>query len=456
MAIYHRDGAAAALAAAKLESWPNRDGRVFFILTHLAATEPEFTAAELEASGLDLFLKTALVDTVLKHWKDGRKALEWAENQLTGELHCKAVAGALGILVKSEPDAAFGYLEAMPASEARLQTIRELFSAWGSYDPESALTTANQLTSKEVNHATEHILRGWAMNDPEAAAAWVLETAPKDGKWIAGVYQSWIAKAPEKAQLWFDSLPEGDAKKNAHTFIYSSSGFIIVEVSVAHTDLSDHLWASKPVSERDATDLRNWAIQDTEAARSYVEQNGNDPGLRPFIAEIARAIFGKNGPTDAIHWALQLPDASENQEVAIRVVFDEWCEKDPVAAGEMLASMSPEQTGIVPIYLVNRWLKNDPAAAADWVARWSGEKQPIMIERVIDAWPDQDPNAAYQWLGSLPAGAGRDAGIKTMILRERESAPETLLPWIDQISDPQLREKAHVELHEFLKAARDR
>ena len=92
-------------------------------------------AAELQTSGLKPFHKSGLVDAILKNWKDGRKALDWAENQLTGELRCKAVAGALGILVKSEPEAAFGYFEKMTPGETRRQTIRELFSAWGSHDP---------------------------------------------------------------------------------------------------------------------------------------------------------------------------------------------------------------------------------------------------------------------------------------------------------------------------------
>ena len=173
-------------------------------------------AAELKSSGLPAYFKNTLVDTILKNWKDGRKALDWAESQLTGELRCKAVAGALGILVKSEPEAAFGYFEKLPPGETRRQTISDLFAAWGSHDPETALIRAKELTPEDTQSATEHVLRGWAKTDPTAAAAWVLKTAPTDGKWLAGVYQSWISIAPEQARGWFDSLPEGDAKRTAY------------------------------------------------------------------------------------------------------------------------------------------------------------------------------------------------------------------------------------------------
>ena len=53
-----------------------------------------------------------------------------------------------------------------------------------------ALMKAKELTPEDARTATERVLRGWAKIDPAAAAAWVLESAPSDGRWIAGVYQS--------------------------------------------------------------------------------------------------------------------------------------------------------------------------------------------------------------------------------------------------------------------------
>ncbi len=445
-AIYHREDAAAALAAAKSQPWPDRDDAVFFILTHLAVEFPEFVAAELKTSGLALDLKAALVDTILKNWKDGRKALDWAENQLTGELHCKAVAGALGILVKSEPEAAFGYFEKLPPGETRRLTIPDLFAAWGSQDPQTALMKAKELTPEDAQSATEHVLRGWAKADPAAAAAWVLKTASHDEKWIAGVYQSWISIAPEQARVWFDSLPEGDAKRNAFTLTHSAGSTIEMPVFSTRDVLSDTSWSSKPVSERTPTDLMHWASQDTEGASTFVEQNGNNPASKQLAAQVARAIFGKSEPSAAMDWALGLPEENGIREQARWIVLHEWSEKDPETAAGKLTSLHPNQIGTLPMMLVDSWAKQDPAAAADWVAGWKGENQPHMIEGVFDRWQEQDPQAAYQWLGTLPAGIGRDYGIRAMIRRERDSAPDTLQPWIDLISDPQLREKTRREL----------
>ena len=446
-AIYHREDAAAALAAAKSQPWPDRDDAVFFILTHLAVEFPEFVAAELKTSGLALDLKAALVDTILKNWKDGRKALDWAENQLTGELHCKAVAGALGILVKSEPEAAFGYFEKLPPGETRRLTIPDLFAAWGSQDPQTALMKAKELTPEDAQSATEHVLRGWAKTDPAAAAAWVLESAPSDGRWIARVYQSWISLSPEHAKLWFDSLPDEHAKGIARGVIRSGgTATYTMGVFTSRIGTLDDSWATKPFSERDPTDLRNWAIQDTEGARLFVEQNGTNPALKQLAPQVARAISGKNGPSEAMDWVLRLPEENEIRKFARGEVLNGWCDRDPAAAAGKLESLTPEQCGDMPIYLARTWVSQHPAAAADWVAGWKGGNQATMIEEVIDKWPDQDPQAAYQWLGALPAGVGRDAGIKTMIRRERDSAPDTLQPWIDLISDPQLREKTRREL----------
>lgn len=453
VALCDREGAAAALVAAKSQPWPNRDDGVFFILTHLATVNPEFAAAELKTSGLSAFLKSGVVDTILKNWKDGRKALDWAENQLTGELRGKAVAGALGILVKSEPEAAFGYFEKMPASETRSQTICELFAAWGSHDPESALRKAKELTADDAQSATEHLLRGWAKVDPAVAAAWVLETAPTNEILMAGVYQSWTSVSPGGAKAWFDSLPEGDAKKIAHYLTISSSGTFTMGVFSRRIETLDDTWATKPFSGRNPADLMHWARQDTEGARSFVERNGTNPALKQLAPQVAAAISGKNGPSEAMDWALRLPEENEIRKFARGEVLNGWCDRDPAAAAGKLESLTPEQCGEMPIYLANTWVSQDPAAAADWVAGWKGGNQKEMIQSVIDKWPDQDPQAAYQWLGTLPAGAGRDAGIKTMIRREQESAPDTLQPWIDLISDRQLREKTRRELDRTLKPA---
>jgi hypothetical protein len=453
LAIYHRDGAAAALAAAKSQPWPNREGLVFFILSQMVTEDPEFAAAELKTSGLSAYIKTALLEMILKNWSDGRKALDWAENQLTGELRCKAVAGALGILGRWEPEAAFAYLEKIPVCEARSQAICDLFASWGSSIPLYALLKARQLAPEEAQSATEHVLRSWAKFDPESAAAWVLATEPTNEKWIAGVIQSWVTLSPEKAKRWFDSLPGGDGPNFAG--IISGGGTATYSFSTIPIP-TDHSWASKPISERNDTDLMNWAIQDTENARTFVERNGSAPASNQLAVQVARAIAGKNGPSAATDWVLRLSEENENRKTALRYVYFDWAENEPVAAGEKLASIPPEHQDTLPLILVNIWLKEDPAAAADWAARWNGANQSTMIEKVIDQWPNQDPNAAYQWLGSLPAGAGRDAGIKAMIRREQESAPETLLPWIALISDPQLREEARVELNDLLKAAHDK
>ncbi|HSP42662.1 MAG TPA: hypothetical protein VLO11_07320 [Luteolibacter sp.] len=340
MAIYDREGAAAALAAAKSQPWPYRDDKVYFLLTHMATGNPEFVAAELISSGLNTFLKAGLVDTILKNWKDGSKVLDWAEKQLIGELRCKAVAGALGILVKSDPQAAFDYFENMPACEARSRTIPELFAAWGSHDPATALMRAIELTPDEARSATEHVVRGWAKTDPAAAAAWVLQTAPTDGRWIAGVYQSWISVSPEQAKLWFDALPEGDAKRTAYALTHHSSGTLTMPVFSTQL-VPDHSWTTKPVSDRNNTDLIHWAIQDTEGARAFVEENGNDPASKQLSAQVAKAIAGKHGPSAAMEWVLRLPEENGNREMALSTVFYDWSEKDPAAAGAMLASMPP-------------------------------------------------------------------------------------------------------------------
>ena len=53
---------------------------------------------------------------------------------------------------------------------------------------------------------------------------------------------------------------------------------------------------------------------------------------------------------------------------------------------------------------------------------------------------------AYKWLESLPSGAKRDEGISYMIRREASDDPQALVPWLELISEPTLREKKKREL----------
>ena len=63
-----------------------------------------------------------------------------------------------------------------------------------------------------------------------------------------------------------------------------------------------------------------------------------------------------------------------------------------------------------------------------------------------------DPQVAYQWLGSLPVGESRDEGISYMIVREAPSDPKSLLPWVEMMSTPELREQKRMQLDGYLKA----
>ncbi len=119
------------------------------------------------------------------------------------------------------------------------------------------------------------------------------------------------------------------------------------------------------------------------------------------------------------------------------------------AAG--VPTVEPERRGALASALADSWGRKDPAAAAAWAETYPGGDQKTLVRGILQHWSELEPREAYHWLGTLPAGESRDEGISYMILREAPRDPGSLLPWIDLISNPKLREEKRYLLGQYKK-----
>lgn len=446
VAIFEKDGAAAALAAAKALTGPERDEQILTLLLHLSRIDPEFVAAELKSAGLDKYSEETVANSILENWKDGKKALDWASSQLTGNQRKMGVCRALGTLVQTDSQAALAYLDTLAPSGTRDQAICNVFSSWGAFDPHAALKHAANMIPEDAESARQSVVGSWTRTDPHQAAAWVSSKPNASPYLIAQVVRNWPLESKSAAETWLQSLPESPAKTEALAQTNSNSFGTICTFGGG---LPDESWKNKPVSEMKAEDLRNWGNQDPAGARRHLDQAPDDPALNDLAISIAAGISTKESPAAAYEWAMKLPPGLGTDSLRLAVIA--WAGKDPATATEKIRSLPPERREPLARAIAENWSRQDPAPAAAWVATWPDGNQPALVVEVLQQWTDQDPGEAYRWLGSLPAGAGRDEGIYYMIRREASSDPESVVPWIDLISDPKLREERRGQLEGYLK-----
>lgn len=451
VAIYESKGAAAALAAAKGMTGPERETQVVFILTYLARIDPEFAARELKGAGLDTVHQGFIVDAVMNEWKDGKKALEWATSDFTGDLLKRAVGGALRILVKTDADAALAYLDTLPASGSRRQAIADIFVVWGGFDPGAALKVlAENFPAAERESAISSVITGWSQLHPAEAAAWVVNVQDETQRaaLIADVARTWRFKSPDEATAWVESLPEGPGKEAGKAVFQETVTRIVCGFGTQGPDVG---WKTKTVETMGSSDFWNWAIQDPEGARKFLETAPEGKGLTDLAAATAFQISTKEGHESAFAWAQTLPgEAGKN---ALRCTVISWAGSDPAAAAKKLEGIAPEQRAPLATALAENWAQHDPATAAAWVATYDGAEQKLLVREVLQRWTDSQPRQAYAWLGTLPMGPSRDEGINYLLRIEARTDPNSVLPWIDLISEPQLREKMRKELDWYLQRA---
>ncbi len=450
VAIYESKGAAAAIAVAKGMTGPERETQVTFILTYLARTDPELAAGELKGAGLDLIHQKFVVDDVMSNWTDGKKALEWATSSLAGEHLKSAVGKALRTLVETDPDAALAYLDTLPACGSRDQAILDIFVAWGQCDPKAALKIlAENFPVDERPSAIRSVILGWSRTESAKAAAWVaaIQDETERVELMGTVVRSWKSKSPAEASAWVKSLPEGRAKEAGKLIIHSTIA------GMTGTPASVDGWKTKMVASMNDFDFRNWAWQDPDGARKFLETDPKGKDLAELASTVALGMSRKDGPAATFDWAQTLQ--GQAAEKAMRAVVIRWSGSDPAAAAEKINAIAPEQRPPLATALVENWTQSDPASAAAWVKACQGPEQTPLVREILQRWTDSQPREAYAWLGTLPMGPSRDEGINYLMRREAPSDPESVLPWIGLLSEPKLREEMRRTLDAYFKTDRE-
>jgi hypothetical protein len=449
VAIFEKDGAEAALTAAKSLTGPDRDSQVVFILTYLARIDPEWVAKALADSGLSSTHQGFIVSAVMEHWKDGEKALAWAST-FTGDLRTRAVGMALRILVRTDPEKALAYLDALPESGSRSQAQVDLSLSWGEHDPKAALAGIDQHVSPvERAHTIEIVAGAWARKSPKDALAWIgtIQDKTTADRLLREVALNWSLVAPDDANAWLATLPDDPLKAGILESIAERERNTI-RCGIDESP-PDQGWKGKPITEMTVTDLRNWGYQDPAGAKKHLAQATGEVDWSDLATTVAATMSSQEGPAATFKWAQGLDP--KVGDPALRLAIISWAGTKPAEAAAAIPQVEPERRPALASALAEAWSRNDPAAAAAWAASYPGNDQKTLVREVLQQWVGSEPREAYAWLNTLPAGASRDEGISYMIIREAPSDPASLVPWIELLSTPELRKEKRELLNQYSK-----
>jgi hypothetical protein len=142
--------------------------------------------------------------------------------------------------------------------------------------------------------------------------------------------------------------------------------------------------------------------------------------------------------------------ASRDMENSVNAVFNRWAQSQPQAAMNGVDAITdPELRAAAFRQVTATWNANDPAGLAAYGATLpAGGDRDFALNAAVQNWSVQDPTGLANWLNTLPAGGEFDAGVAAMIFHTDSAnrPPDLAMQWVENISDPALRQSSLVEV----------
>ena len=272
-------------------------------------------------------------------------------------------------------------IAALPRTPETERHLAAILLALARHDPRSAMSLAlaerNWAWRADLRDA---VLRGWAENDPDAAAQWSQSLAGDDRLRALTAVLTGAASDPERAIAIAGRLSDADP---AHATDYGSA--------ILHA-----------LAEHGAFD----------AAVRFVTAQPASP-LRIEQADTAFALWARDRPDEAAAAAATISDP-ELRQSALHGVGVGWSEADPVAAANYAAQLpAGDARAAMLANAVPRWVEHDPVAAATWLENHTGPDFDMGVVAVatLPSMIDRRPDVAMALAQSIS-----DAPLRTNTL----------------------------------------
>ena len=294
--------------------------------------------------------------------------------------------------------------ESLPKGYGRHLEMKLLMRSWANIDPIGALNYAeSSLDAKsEQRFAMTEVMAGWAKRDSNSAIAWIKEKqvqspdSKNNDNLLVGVVKGLAENNLKSADDFFRSLPRGNAKWQASTFLaqeYAGKG----------TDEAIN-WAEQfPKEDQRMRSMilgqvgSKLAQNDLKGTANWVESMPIDKASEQVMSNLL-SRWANQAPQEAADWSSQLPD-SDKRIQAMKLLTTKWSLRDPVATAGWLNTFPPS-TELDPVVgeFVNRISSRDPEGAIGWASSIIDQDQrDRAVDQALRAWNRRDPKKASAW-----------------------------------------------------------
>lgn len=279
-------------------------------------------AAEAVATMKPGVSRTDVLPVVGRLWaeSDAPAAIAWAENLAKDFARRNALEAIRYAWVQHDPAGAADHVAQLPPGTTKTNLVGNLAFEWAKRDTPSAIQWAENVPGgSDKDEALLRVAESWANQEPEKAAAFVLETfRPGEVRSKAAAIVAWVwAKQQPRAALdWAWQTEDPEIRKRSAPKVFEA-----------------------------------WAAKDSTEAGKWLTQLSPGPDRdEAILAYIGTAIQWT--PDLAAEHALRIEDAHA-QVRALRQSLRRWLEVDPASARRWIreSNLPPELEGFSSKYL---------------------------------------------------------------------------------------------------------
>jgi hypothetical protein len=375
-------------------------GRAFrtALVRHLGEVDPAAMVAYVNGSQLRRNELTGVVGEQLG-LMDPEEAIKWAE-QLQGDLSRYSRQVAVRNWTRTDPLAAFAYVEALPLGDERLEMLYEVARGYGRQNPDGALTWVRALTA-----------------------------APPDllGSVIAGIAEVDTARALDLA--FGTDVPGSTAmglSRGRMSMINSVANYVMLNHAMPVPELLDRVLGLSNRNEvNNALNFvtRQWLSEDPDQAFEWIATTQRLP---PNEAQFLISSFARSDPARAASYTARV--RPELRDLWIASVAQNYARLDPSAAVTWLRQYRDKPSYAPALAaIVMRVAELDISQAASLFADvpTSDANAAGAAEALGTQWAARNLTEARLWAARLPEGPIRDAALGGVVASAyRETVPD--------------------------------
>lgn len=402
IAQWMRKDPQAAMAAAAGLKGRQGDSAQMVIISELTRTDPQTAwdyAARLPAASNE------------RYWSDPRLLMihEWAQFDPAAALGAAltiqeaerremVVASAINTWASSDFPAALDYAIKIPDAGARGRVLQNLaHNSQADHSRMFEVIMEHAPSGDSFQNAMSNLLNSWAQENPQAAAAAVMQLSPgRSLTHIAGnIAGELVSNGADKREVlnWARNLPEGETRNRTVNSLFGA-----------------------------------WAREDSAAALQALFSLGPDEKSNA-LQGIANG-WSRSAPADAVTWAASLPSGSDRDN-AMRTTITMWANSSPAAAANFVGRLpEAERAGIMGI-MVGQWASRDAASAAAWLQRQpAGKPKDEGLKELAQKIAEEDPETAISWANSISDTEARTSQTERIARNWLRHDPVAARKWI--------------------------